>query len=162
MGNKPLIQIRDTIESDGDYIKKWLLQPGVLAGFPMCDLREIEDSTRIWMEFAKKGCSITALYKKKVCGCANLYIQTIEKLKHQSLFVIIVDEAYRGQGIGTLLIKTLMKRAKEKFSIELLHLEVYQGNPAISLYKRLGFTQYGSHPRFLKDAEGKYYDKILM
>lgn len=162
MGSKPLVQIRDTIVSDGVLIQQWLLQPGVLTGFPMSDIREVEDSVRSWMECAKKGTSITALYKKEVCGCANLYIQSVEKLKHQALFVIVVDHAYRNRGIGTLLIKTLMKRARERFGIELLHLEVYEENPAIFLYRKLGFIEYGCHPRFLKDQEGKYYHKIFM
>ena len=162
MVSKPVIQIRETTEQDAPFLKEWLMQPEVLKGFPMIDEREVDDAVRLWIEYAKKGGSITALYKKKPCGSANLYIQNIEKLKHQCLFVIVVDEKYRGQGVGTILMKRLEKRAKEKFGIELMHLEVYAENPAIRLYKRLGFVEYGNHTEYLKEPNGKRYDKILM
>ena len=154
--------MRDSIKKDGALIENWLMQPGVLQGFPMIDKREVDDAVRIWMQYIGKGTALTALYKKEPCGAGNLYIQPIEKLKHQCLFVVIVDQKYRGQGIGTLLIRALERRAKERFKVEILHLEVYEGNTAIRLYERLGFVYYGEHPNFLKDPHGNYLSKILM
>ena len=159
---KPIVTFRPTIAEDLDYYKVWLMQSGVLEGFPMSDKREIDDAVRLWHQYLAKRASITALYKKKPIGAANLYVQDIEKLKHQSLFVILVDEKYRRQGIGTLLLKEVEKLAKNKFGIELLHLEVYDKNPAIRLYKHLGFKEYGHQPRYLKDTEGNYFGKIMM
>lgn len=162
MGSKPLVTFRPTETADLEYYKSWLQQPGVLDGFPMSDKREIDDAVSLWHQYIARGSSITALYKKTPVGAANLYIHDVEKLKHQSLFVILVDEKYRGQGIGTLLLKELKKLGKQKFGLEILHLEVYENNPAIRMYERLGFKQYGRHPRYLKDKNGKYFDKILM
>lgn len=162
MVKKPVVQIRESVVDDLPYIEEWLLDKEVLKGFPMIDKREVEDSIRYWKQYIEGKMSITALYKKKPAGCANLYIQPIEKLKHQCLFVIIVGADYRGQGIGTMLMKALEKKAKEQFQIELLHLEVYENNPAISLYERLGFSKYGCHPKYLKEPDGTYYDKIMM
>jgi len=154
--------MRKTTEGDASFLIEWLEQKDVLKGFPMTDKREVEDAVRIWMLYLKKGASITALYKKKPCGAATLYINDIEKLKHQCLFVILVDEKMRNKGIGTLLLRELYKLAKEQFNIEILHLEVYENNPAYNLYKRMGFEKYGSHPKYLRDENGIYYDKILM
>ena len=159
---KPLITFRPTIVEDLECYKEWLQQPGVLEGFPMTDKREIDDAVRLWHQYLAKGASITALYKKKPVGAANLYVQDVDKLKHQSLFVILVDEKFRGKGIGTLLLKEVQKLAKTKFGIEILHLEVYDKNPAIRLYERVGFKKYGHHPDYLKDMKGKYFGKILM
>ena len=93
MGSKkPIVTFRPTIAEDLDYYKVWLMQSGVLEGFPMSDKREIDDAVRLWHQYLAKGTSITALYKKKPIGAANLYVQDVEKLKHQSLFVILVDE----------------------------------------------------------------------
>lgn len=157
-----MIQIRDTLQTDLPLFQKWLLEPGVLKGFPMINEKEVKDASEVWLEYAKKGASMTALYKQKPCGAANIYIQSAEKLKHQALFVILVSQEYARQGIGTLLLKALEKRAKNRFGIETLFLEVYSENTAIQLYEKMGFRCYGKMEKYLKEPSGKYYDKILM
>lgn len=158
---KEHLTIRPAVQADQKYLVEWLLQPGVLDGFPLFDLREVEDAANIWMSYAKQDAVLTAEWDGVPCGIANLYLQPYQKLAHQSLFAIIVDEKRRGKGIGAKLMRELMKLAKEKFNLEFLHLEVYQGNPAINLYKRLGFKVYGMHKRFMK-VQDHYIDKILM
>ena len=54
------------------------------------------------------------------------------------------NEAHRNKGIGTKLLDELFALAKETFKIEIVHLEVYHTNPAIILYQRLGFKQFGN------------------
>ncbi len=146
---------------DQQLLVQWLLQPGVLHWFPLNDLREVEDAARIWMSYMKYSSVLTALYEGVPCGNAVLYIQPYQKLAHQCLFAIIIDEKYRGRGIGTRLIEELVQLGKERFRLELLHLEVYEGNPAMHLYRKMGFVEYGVHPHFVKQ-EGKYLSKILM
>lgn len=155
------LTIRGAEDSDQQYLVEWLLQPGVLDGFPLDDLREIEDAARIWLSYAKFGAVITAVYDGVPCGIANLYIQPYKKLAHQSLFAIIVDEKFRGKGIGTQLLNEILSLAKENFKMDFVHLEVYEGNPAIRLYERSGFTQYGVQKHFIKDQTG-YRAKIMM
>lgn len=155
------VSIRFTELADAEFLKKWLLQPDVLQYFPMDDVREVEDATRIWISYAKIQSGLTALYDGVPCGIANLYIQPYKKFSHQCIFSILVDEAFRGQGIGTRLIRSLKKLAKEAFHIEILHLEVYEGNPAINLYHREGFKEFGYQSFFIKD-KGRYVGKIYM
>jgi len=155
------LTIRLGVDSDQKYLVEWLLQPGVLDGFPLADLREIEDAARIWVSYEKFGAVLTALWDGVPCGIANLYIQPYKKLAHQSLFAIIVDEKFRGKKIGTQLLIELLALAKDKFKMEFVHLEVYEGNPAIRLYERFGFVRYGSQRHFVKDESG-YKSKILM
>jgi putative acetyltransferase len=155
------VSVRLSEESDQQYLVEWLLQPGVLDWFPLEGIREIEDAAKIWLSYKQFGAVLTAVYDGVPCGIANLYLQPYKKLAHQCLFAIIVDEKVRGQGVGTKLLQELMTLAKEQFKIELLHLEVYEGNPAIRLYERLGFEQYGKQRHFVKDEKG-YKAKILM
>lgn len=155
------LTIRFGEESDQKYLVEWLLQPGVLNGFPLSDLREIEDAARIWVSYSKYKAVLTALWDGIPCGIANLYIQPYQKLSHQCLLAIIVDEKVRGQGVGTQLLQELFVLAKQQFQLDFIHLEVYADNPAINLYRRMGFVQYGVHRRFMKDQD-RYYDKILM
>jgi len=156
------IAIRLTEKKDLSKITSWLMDKEVLKGFPMINEREVQDSVRFWEMHIEKKASITATYEGEPVGCANLYVQSAEKLKHQCLFVIVVGTSFRGQGVGTKLLESLEKRAKEVFHIELLHLEVYENNPAIALYERVGFKKYGAHPKYLKDPDGTYYDKVMM
>jgi putative acetyltransferase len=156
------LKIRLAENNDAKYLLKWLDDPDVLRWFPMCNRIEIEDAVKIWMSYTKYKAVITAELDGVPCGIANFYIQFYKKLVHQSLFAIIVDKDYRSKGIGTALINELLKLAKERFKLEILHLEVYEGNPAQKLYERFGFKKYGVHKRFLKDLNGKYYDKIMM
>ncbi|MBN2479268.1 MAG: GNAT family N-acetyltransferase [Parachlamydiales bacterium] len=155
-------KIRFAENSDGKYLTKWLDDKEVLKWFPMCNKFEIDDAVKIWMSYAQFRAVITATVDNVPCGIANFYLQSFLKLKHQSLFAIIVDPKFRGKGVGSAILKELIKLAKERFKLEILHLEVYEGNPAYNLYERFGFKQYGVHKKFLKDLDGKYYDKYLM
>ncbi len=155
------LELRVAQESDRPHIVEWLLQPGVLKWFPLHDLREVEDAARISLSYAAQGAALTAVKEGRPVGFANLYLQLFEKLKHQALFMVIVDERERGQGVGRALIESLERLGREQFQLELLHLEVYDGNPAVRLYQRMGFKRYGYHPRFLKDEHG-YLGKLLL
>ena len=156
------IEIRLANDSDRVYLQKWLAEKGILRWFPMEGEREVEDSINCWMSYVKQDAVFLATFDGVPCGIANLYLSSVEKLKHQSLFAIIVDQEYRGKGIGTAMLKDLMRRAKDEFKIEILHLEVYEGNPAKRLYERLGFVEYGFHPKFLKEQDGTYLGKHYM
>jgi GNAT superfamily N-acetyltransferase len=155
------ITIRLTRSHEDMYLKKWLSEPMTLRWFPMSDEREIDDAVRFYMVFAAMGACLTAEWLGIPCGMANLYISSFKKLSHQCLFSIIVGNDYRNKGVGSALIDELEKLAKEKFQIEFLHLEVYDGNPAYRLYKRKGFVEYGKQSRFINE-DGVFIDKILM
>ena len=158
---KENLSVRFSKEEDTDLLIAWLQQPGVLQWFPLEDIREIEDAARIWMSYTKYDAVLTALWDGKPCGIATLYLSPFRKLAHQCLFAVIVDEAHRKKGVGTYLLTELERLAKERFKIELLHLEVYEGNPAIHLYQRLGFVQYGYQRHFIKQ-DGQYLGKVMM
>ena len=155
------IKIRFSVEKDESYLIDWLSEPGILKWFPMCDLREIKDAARIWISFAKEKAVLTATLDDIPVGIANLYLNPMKKLAHQSLFAIIVDPKHRNKKIGTRLLIELEKLAKERFKIEVMHLEVYEENPAISLYERFGYKHYGIQKRFIKEKD-RYRGKIFM
>jgi RimJ/RimL family protein N-acetyltransferase len=155
------LSFRFSIPEDGPHLMHWLSEPSILRWFPMIDAREIEDAVRIWISYCRIQATITAEWEGEPCAMANLYVQPYRKLAHTCLFAIIVKEDFRNRGIGGSLLSELIKLAKEKFQIETLHLEVYEGNPAKKLYERFGFKEFGSQKRFIKE-NGKYIAKILM
>jgi len=155
------LEFRPSDIHDLPFLKRWLMEGEILKWFPMCDEKEIDDSIRIWNGYTKIGAAITVECDGVICGMANLYVQPFKRFAHQALFSIVVDEKYRGKGIGRQLLEELEKLAKEKFGIEILHLEVYDGNPAQRIYEKAGFVRYGAQQKFIKE-DGKYNAKIMM
>lgn len=154
--------IRYTEPSDGPFLREWLLDPSVAFCFPMDDLPEIEDAVARWISFSRYKCSLTALMEGVPCGIVTLYLQPYRKLAHQCEFGIIVSPQYRNRGVGSDLLKNLIHLAREFFHIELLHLQVYAGNPAIRLYQRFGFQEFGHQKRWIKEKDGSYTGRIFM
>jgi putative acetyltransferase len=147
---------------DGTHLKSWLLAPGILKWFPICNEREVDDAVHFWLSYIRFGCAITIEQNKEPIGMCTLYLPFLEKIKHQCLFVICVTPKARNQGIGSALLTYMMEMAKRDYHIEILQLEVYEGNPALRLYERLGFEVIGTHPNFLKEEDGNYRTKIFM
>lgn len=158
---KQAIDIRYTEPSDAEYLKKWLQEPEAIRWFPMASETEIDDAVMRWISFSKFKCSLTAEYNGTPCAISTLYLQPYKKLAHQCEFGIIVGGGLRGKGVGTTILNNLMHLAKERFNIELLHLQVYEGNPAMALYKRFGFREYGRQTHWIKES-GEYLGRIFM
>lgn len=156
------VKIRLANQQDTSVLIELFKEKGVLRWFPMTSEMEVLDAVRLWMGYVGQGAVLAAEIDGKTVGLANLYLSFFQKLKHQALFAIIVDQKWRSQGIGTKLLQELEKLGKEKFHLEFLHLEVYQKNPAIHLYQRMGFVEYGRHKHFIKEEGGTYLDKIMM
>jgi RimJ/RimL family protein N-acetyltransferase len=157
----PGLELRYTILEDSSFLKEWLMEPGILRGFPMQDPPEVDDSVKHWIGFSKYKSSLTATIEGKPVGIATLCLMPYRKLAHQCLLSIIVSKEARGKGVGTILLNNLMHLAKEYFGIEVLYLEVYEGNPALSLYHRFGFHEVGYQKHFMKE-DGEYISKIVM
>lgn len=158
--NSPLT-FRLTQMEDAPLLTLWLMEPEILCWFPMIDAKEVEDAVRIWIGYSRLEAGLTAEWEGEPCGMANLYIQPYKKLRHTCLFSVIVRHDMRGKGIGKALLEHLMEHAKNRFHIEILHLEVYENNPAKRLYTRLGFKEFGRQAHFIKE-NGEYRGKTFM
>lgn len=159
---KPPVGIRFTEQSDGKKLKDWLMEPAIMHWFPMADEVEIDHAVQHWVGFSRWRCSLTATINDQPVGIATLYLQPYKKLAHQCEFGIIVAPEMRNKGIGQYLIEQLSKLAKETFKIELLHLQVYQNNPAKNLYRRMGFTEFGNQPGWIKELDGTLVGRTFM
>lgn len=156
------IEIRYTEAGDALHLKRWLLDPTVQRWFPMVDEVEIDDAVNRWIGFSRYRCSLTAVHEGKPVGMVTLYLQPYRKLAHQAEFGIIVAPECRGKLIGSELLNNAIHLAKTNFKIELLHLQVYQDNPAISLYTRFGFKEFGRQTRWIKEVNGEYTGRVFM
>lgn len=157
----PGLTVRYTQPQDAEYLNTWLSDPEVSRWFPMYNDVEIDDAVRRWISFSRVNSSLTAELNGVPCGIVTLYVQAYKKLMHQSEFGIIVASGMRGKGIGSFLLKSVMRLAKEQFRLELLHLQVYAENPAIRLYKRFGFREFGRQTHWIKESD-RYVGRIFM
>lgn len=157
----PGLTVRYTQPQDAEHLKAWLLDPEISTWFPMANEAEVEDAVRRWISFSRVKSSLTAELDGVPCGIVTLYVQAYKKLLHQSEFGIIVATGMRNKGIGSFLLRSLMRIAKEQFKLELLHLQVYAENPAIRLYKRFGFREFGRQTHWIKE-EDRYVGRIFM
>ncbi|MEM1283002.1 MAG: GNAT family N-acetyltransferase [Chlamydiota bacterium] len=150
------IDIRYTEPEDAPHLKRWLLDSEVSRWFPMADEMEIDDAVNRWIGFCRYRCSLTAVKDELPVGLITLYLQPYKKLAHQCEFGIIVAPECRGQKVGSEMLTNAIHLAKVKFKIELLHLQVYEGNPAMRLYTRFGFREFGKQTQWIKENPGEH------
>jgi RimJ/RimL family protein N-acetyltransferase len=81
--------------------------------------------------------------------------------KHVGVIGIAVKNGFQDLGIGTEMMKSLVKQA-EQMNLKVLNLTAFATNKrAIHVYEKAGFVQTGAVPKkFLK--EGQYIDEIIM
>lgn len=80
---------------------------------------------------------------------------------HVGVIGIAIKSGFRDLGIGTEMMKTLIKQAR-KWGLKVLTLTAFgSNNRAIHVYEKVGFVQTGKFPKkIFKD--GKYVDEIVM
>jgi len=85
----------------------------------------------------------------------------IPKLRREAALGIAIKSGYRGIGIGTQIMKTLINESR-KAGLKILVLNVFNTNKtARQLYEKMGFKETGKTPKyFYKD--GRYIDEIHM
>ena len=105
---------------------------------------------------------IIAEINGKIVGNLNFSGGAKERTAHTGEFGISVLKEYWGNGIGEKLLKYLITWSKASGIIRKINLKVRTDNTkAISLYKKLGFSEEGLIKRdFLID--GKFYDCLSM
>jgi len=128
-------RLRGAVPSDFSFCRKLYVE----TMFPLLEALGQLDSQRAEQAFETYfDCDEISLVivEETMVG----WIQVSEEPARLNLDQIYLLPSYRNRGLGTLLIEDVMKKAA---SMEKpLHLSTVKGNPAVSLYRRLGFTFY--------------------
>jgi putative acetyltransferase len=95
----------------------------------------------------------------KVVGRSNARKRS-GRLRHTAGLGVFVRKMFRGQGIGSEMMRELENQARA-VGVEILYLEVYDISPAMRLYERLGYREYGRLPGGIK-YRGEYVDQVSM
>lgn len=135
------------------------------ASYEEVQHRVLDDvAERMRATSSEGGFTLGAYDGETLVGMVTLGRTTLHKQRHiGSVFGVYVAPEARGSGVGRALLEALIARARQAGDIEQLILTVESGNQkAITLYRSLGFTRYGSHPHALRFADGTFLDEDLM
>ena len=154
------LDIRYTYVTDTPLLREWLLRPEVQKWFPLSEEKEIDDAVQCWIGFSRYSSSITATVNGTPCGIGTLFLMPYRKVAHHCLFKLVVDPKFQRKGIGSALLKNLKHLAKNYFHLDLIHIEVFEGNPVIRLLQRADFHEFARQENFVKD-NGQYLGRIL-
>lgn len=98
----------------------------------------------------------------KYAGSGRIYKKGLDAEKHVMELRVRLERPYRGLGIGTRLMLTLERLAKERMKAKVLELTCFSlNNPAMRLYRKLGYREVGRIPKGCY-YYGKYCDDIIM
>jgi RimJ/RimL family protein N-acetyltransferase len=166
--NENIVTIRMCREDDAvklrDTIKRYLRDSPFIPMLPEEFVYSPEEQKQIIQRFAAQGNSLllVAEYEGFIVGNIDLTGSQRDRMKHTAMIGMGMLEAWRGQGLGTVLMKQVMLWAKKNPALEQLWLEVYAENTAgLRLYKKFGFGERGRYDAFFKH-NGIYSDKIMM
>jgi ribosomal protein S18 acetylase RimI-like enzyme len=137
--------------------------PGRLASRP----EEIDDGDyrKKTLEFgdAERGVFLVAERAGALLGHAFLEPLPLAVTWHVVRLTIAVHEGHQGQGLGRALMNALLLWARENPRVEKVELQVRSTNePAVALYRSLGFVEEGRKTRRLKIGPNEYIDDIYM
>jgi RimJ/RimL family protein N-acetyltransferase len=98
----------------------------------------------------------------QIVGVANCTGGSRKAMRHVGHIGITLHKDWRGQGIGTRMMRRLLEFATSSDVLSRIELEVYACNSrAIHIYEKLGFKQEGiRHRAYYRD--GQYHDSIMM
>jgi len=118
-------------------------------------LKEIRERKRVVLLAEDKG---------EIVGLSEFFLLKNSTQKHIANFAISVLKDYRSVGLGTYLMKEVLKLAKSKLKPKpkMLTFGAFSVNKiALSLYRKMGCKQVAKIPKQFK-LKGKFYDEVIM
>lgn len=94
-------------------------------------------------------------------GAAAGFSLARRTLDEAELLLIAVHPDFKGLGIGKELLKRFLADQGQAGAHN-LHLEVRDGNPAVSLYLSSGFIVVGRRPNYYRGTDGEKFDALTM
>jgi putative acetyltransferase len=142
------LDIRYTYVTDITPLREWV--KASLEWFPMESEKEIEDALQCWIGFSRWSASLTVTIDSKPCAIGTLFLMPYKKVAHHCLCKIIVDPKMRRKGVGFTLLKNLKHLARNYFHLEMIDIEVFEGNPILHLLKKSDFYEVVAQDNYVK------------
>jgi putative acetyltransferase len=163
---KAVIAIRKGTVADEAQLKELYRR---VAAVPGGLARSVDEVTDAFMHdlvenAVHKGMLFVAESARKPVGMLVVYPVGPQSLAHVLKDVtVLVDPDFQGQGIGSRLLTTLQSEIQEHRP-DIMRVELFtrETNPALALYKRLGFVQEGRFEGRIKNPDGSFVADIAM
>ena len=142
------------------YIKNTNSLPLTLEDYP----DDLEKEINLIDDYIKSKNSIflVAQHHDTLVGNIDITGSKRSKIAHTAMLGMGIDEHWRNQGLGKILIECAMEWAKNKSELNIIWLDVYASNDiGFSLYKKMGFIVSGTIKNFFKESDA-YIDKVQM
>ena len=136
-----------------------------LLSYPDENSFDQDQETRFLEEKTKSPneIEIIALVDNVVVGTAGIEaVGTKYKVKHRAEFGISILKEYWGLGLGRALAEACIKCAKDAGYLQLELNVVAENQRAVSLYRDLGFVEFGRNPRGFNSRTGGFQELIYM
>ena len=106
---------------------------------------------------------IIAIIDGKIAGTAGIEaVGTKYKVKHRADFGISILKEYWGLGLGKALTKACIQCARDAGYEQLELNAVCENERALSLYRSLGFVEFGRNPKGFKSRTSGYQELVYM
>ncbi|HEX6376078.1 MAG TPA: ribosomal protein S18-alanine N-acetyltransferase [Allosphingosinicella sp.] len=103
----------------------------------------------VWLSLARQGDSVIGFALARIVG------------DEAELLLLAVGRSSQGKGVGQLLLDRFAAVAASK-GAEQLHLEVREGNHAVSLYRRNGYREVGRRHNYYNGRDGQLFDALTL
>ena len=132
-------------------------QTDFLSSYPEETLLTLEGETKFLRERAASPdeIEIAAELDGQIVGTAGIHsLGRREKMRHRAGFGVSIDRAYWGLGIGRALTEACIDCAKTAGYLQLELEAVAENERALSLYRSVGFIEYGRNPKGFRSRRG--------
>ena len=161
--------VRNAVASDAralrDIMQRTHAETDYLLSYPDEQSVDEEQEARSLAETERSHneVELVAVVDGKIVGSAGVTaVGSRRKVAHRARFGISVLQEYWGMGIGRVLMEASIDCARRAGYSE-LELEVVADNQrAVSLYRRVGFEEYGRNPRGYRSASAGYQELVYM
>ena len=147
--------LRSACEDDANDLIKYLKKTAKETPYL---LREEDEKGFINMRLEMDKALMLVAYVdgKHVGNCSFSPVGPFRRFAHRCGMSIALYQEYWGCGIGSIMLETALRYAKE-VGYEQVELEVVSSNTkAIKLYEKYGFKKYGTKPDNMKYSDGSY------
>jgi ribosomal-protein-alanine N-acetyltransferase len=104
------------------------------------------------------GVTLTIAEEGRVAAGFSLVRRVADEAE---LLLLAVDPRHQRRGIGQALLDDFIAAALSRGAYR-LHLEVRDGNPAVSLYRAAGFTAAGRRRNYYHGPDGEAHDAVTL